>query len=175
MPGAYDLWDIVGQQLQDNYNRQYLTPELFIDTTNPMAAFVCPQAITEFFGTKVLNFCIINFPYGWQRNGDGELEDHWDTLIQPQIDVAVQKHKDTYNGYAQYRTLVYIDMHYAQLQEDADPESRAREMLAAVGGRMETICGDLSAYGWEYKGTIDSAPEWTFFQQDIDEFYGIQS
>ena len=169
----YTLWEEVGDQLVENYDRQYITPEEYLEPNNPISAFVVTPTIDEFFGTKVLNFCIVNHPFGWRKNGDGELEDHWDDDIQSQVDDAIAKHKDSYNGFAQYKTIVYIDMYYATKQEEQDPESRAREMLTAVGGHMQDICNELADYGWEYGGTIDSAPEWTFFQPRIDEFYGI--
>lgn len=173
MPGAYDLWETVSQQIKDNYQKQYITPEMFLDETNPLAAFVPTLGVESFFGTKVLNICIVDHPFGWKKNNDGELEDQWDTLIKPQTDPTIEHFKAMYPLFAKYKTLVWIDFYYVEKQEENDPESRAREMMTAVSGRMEGICSDLSEYGWEFMGHIETAPEWTFFQQYIDEFYGI--
>lgn len=173
MPVEYTLWETIGESLQEHYDRQYITPEEFLDTSCPLTAFVATDGLEEFFGTKVLNICIVDHPFGWRKNDDGELEDHWDEDIQPQVDVQIARHIETYPKYAKYQTLVWIDMNYAKEQENRDSESRAREMLAAVGSRMSEICDQLADYGWTFMGNIDDAPEWNFFQQYIDEFYGI--
>jgi hypothetical protein len=175
MPGDYDIWEVVGDQIKDNYTRQYITPEKFMDESNPIAGFVATPGLDNFYGTKVLNICIVNHPFGWQRNGDGELEDKWDELILPQVTPTIERHKETYGRYAQYKTRVWIDFYYVLKQEEADPESKAREMLTAVSSKMSDICTQLAEHGWEFMGHIDTAPEWTFFQEYIDEFYGINS
>lgn len=163
----YQLWDEVGKELQDNkYKKRYLTPEQYDKLPNPLENLVVPVGIDSFFGTKVCNIFIVAIPFGWKSS----TEEEWPP---PGYEDAKQRHKDTYDKFAKYETHVYMDFNIVKKIMAEEPESKFEEMMQTTKAHMQSMCADLSEYGFKMEGDITGDVTASHFYEVIDAFYKV--
>jgi hypothetical protein len=101
-----------------------------------------------FYGTKVRHYLVLSYPYEWPPPG---------------YDDNVEKIKKYYDQFELYEVFVYIDG--VTLDTTSDP------VVTDFVSNVESMCEELSEYGFRYNGVIESEIEADYFFDEIDEFY----
>lgn len=157
MSVTYNLWPTVTDQLKIIYNDHYLTYERS-EEENPLALLV--PKVDQFFGPKILNIFIVGQPYEWP---------HVD------LEAAKTKHKELFEKFTKYKTLIWMDFNIVNLVMADSPASNFRDQMIETEGHIEDLCEELADFGFEYMGRIETAVEASYFQEYLDTFYGVDS
>ncbi len=155
-----DQQSLLGEDLKKNYNNRYFTTQPFNSVSDGFLAPVLPtEGIEEFFGPKVLTVLVLSRLYGWV----GETFDWPPAKLAEQI----ARIKKLYSTWSEYKVHIYIDTSLIHL--DGDYATK----LGITSGAIESMCSDLSEYGFKYMGDLPESPDWKVFKDEFDAIYNI--
>lgn len=160
-------WAEIGQQLRslknDRQNR-YFHPYNWLDPQDNFLKSVEPIS-DEFFGVKVYSILIIGKNYGWQTEDD---------FVWPPNQEFVNSQQNIiqrFPNFTKYIVDIYMDFILVNRVMEATPSSKFRDQMEQLEEQIIQFCNEMTDYGFNYQGRIESEVDYTFFQTSIDNFY----
>lgn len=169
-----EYWQSVVLQLETYYEdklkkqpNKYFCYFPTVFPANPIAGMV-PKHL-KFFGPKVCNLIVIGQPFG-KVGEPGHQTIEWP----PEgFDNAKQTLIDGFSQWASYELNFYGDRLIIQKALDADPVGGAKfqELMETCFVKIQEECTAMEAYGWRWRGFIESEVPASDFYELFDQFY----